>query len=528
MSNPIAWEDSLGDLIAPGDIVADKYRVERILGHGGMGVLVQAWHLHFVERVAIKFLLPEMGANQEAVGRFEREARAAFKIKSEHVARVIDVDRLESGAPYMVMEYLEGTDLGVTLSGGQPLPTSEAVDYLLQVCEAVAEAHALGIVHRDLKPENLFLTRRTDGTPCIKVLDFGLSKLARTVPLERERALTGTEQVMGTPQYMSPEQWMSARDVGAATDIWALGVILYELLTGRQPFHKEQLAQLCTMVLSAEPEAASSFRPDLPAALEQVIQRCLRKTPEERFSNVAQMALQLFPFGPSRGKQSARRIAGVLKRAGIETDELIPPSTRMPRAVALSQQPSIEDLAETRVMSNEEHARLDAPPAGPDPVVMVPHQPPQRAVTSQGWQQEPQPTSSRQLRTVFIAAAVTLLLLGAVSSVIVFGSRRAATSETGGAASAPMAGSAKTNTASSNSSRAMPDEAVDDGGSTAVGSSEPGSSDAGRARGARPGGSVISTTTRTDPGSRGGKPVIGSTTAAPVRPTKTKDIFHDR
>jgi serine/threonine-protein kinase len=226
-SAEMGFEDSLADIVSPGDVIGGKYRVDRVIGTGGMGVVVEAFHLHFEERVAIKFLVPQMGANEEALARFEREARAAFKIKSEHVARVIDVGKLNGKVPYMVMEFLEGTDLGVMLTDRRAFPIEDAVEYVLQAIEAVAEAHTLQIVHRDLKPENLFLTKRADGTPCIKVLDFGLSKALTPEPNEqRPRALTGTAQVMGTPQYMSPEQWMSARDVGAATDQWALGVIL--------------------------------------------------------------------------------------------------------------------------------------------------------------------------------------------------------------------------------------------------------------------------------------------------------------
>src|SRR6266511_1188050 len=218
-----------------GEILAEQYRVERVQGVGGMGVVVVATHLQLEERVAIKVLVKEALGNAEAVARFAREARAAVKIKSEHVARVIDVGTLETGAPYMVMEYLEGGDLSQVLQSRGALPVEDAVEYVLQTCEAIAHAHVLGIVHRDLKPANLFLIRRPDGTAAIKVLDFGISKVMPAKGSSSDNAMTRTRAVMGSPLYMSPEQMTSTRDVDGRTDIWALGVILYELLSGQPP-----------------------------------------------------------------------------------------------------------------------------------------------------------------------------------------------------------------------------------------------------------------------------------------------------
>jgi serine/threonine-protein kinase len=252
-------------VVTPGDVVDGKYRIERILRSGGMGVVAEAVHLRFEERVAIKFLHPDVCDSDEARERFEREARAAFKIKSEHVARVLDVGSMPHGVPFIVMELLEGSDLADVLESQPGVAVEVAVDYLVQVCEALSEAHGQGIVHRDLKPENLFLVPRHDGTSCVKVLDFGLSKV--TTGQRRERALTTNAQPMGTPQYMSPEQWASAADVGAATDIWSLGVIAYELLTGVQPFVERHLPQLCNQILNAEPptmaEHASPSNPPI-------------------------------------------------------------------------------------------------------------------------------------------------------------------------------------------------------------------------------------------------------------------------
>src|SRR6187399_2364915 len=202
--------------IPGGQPLAGKYQIERVLGQGGMGVVVAAHHISLDEIVAIKFLLPEALGNAEAVARFEREARAAVMIKSEHVARVTDVGRLDNGAPYMVMELLKGRDLDVLVRERGPLPLAEVTDYLLQAGEAIAEAHGLGIVHRDLKPANLFLTRRADGSTCIKVLDFGISKLTNA-RATRDQGMTQTAAIMGSPLYMSPEHLMSSRDVDMRT-----------------------------------------------------------------------------------------------------------------------------------------------------------------------------------------------------------------------------------------------------------------------------------------------------------------------
>jgi serine/threonine protein kinase len=300
-----------------------------------LGVVLQAFHLHFVARVAIKFHHKGLGANVEALARFEREARAAFKIKSEHVARVIDVGKLDDGMPFIVMEFLEGIDLADLLARDTRLPLDGAINFIMQTAEAVAEAHTLGIVHRDLKPENLFLTQRSDGSPCIKVLDFGLSKVQPTEGTRtRERTLTATTQPMGTPQYMSPEQWMSAKDVGPATDIWSLGVILYELVTGRQPFYQKQLAQLCTMVLQVEPEPMDKHVADVPVALQQLVMRCLMKKPEERYPHIAALALELYQLSPNpQLRASAKRIAGVCRRAGIAVSDELPESGSAPSAL---------------------------------------------------------------------------------------------------------------------------------------------------------------------------------------------------
>jgi serine/threonine-protein kinase len=319
--------------VKDGEIIAGKYRIERVLGEGGMGFVVQAMHVQLDERVAIKFLLPQALANEEAVARFAREARAAVKIKSEHVARVSDVGTLETGAPYMVMEFLQGQDLAALVRAQGALPTADAVDYLLQASEAIAEAHALGIVHRDLKPANLFLVHRADGSPCIKVLDFGISKMTSTGSSGSDLGMTRTHAIMGSPLYMSPEQFASTRDVDARADIWALGAILYELVTGRVPFEADTMPQLCGMILQEPVPAPRSLRAELPDGLEIAILRCLEKDRSKRFQNLSEVAAALVPFAPRGSLRSAQRISRVLSAAGLPSSS-VPTSPSTPPAAS--------------------------------------------------------------------------------------------------------------------------------------------------------------------------------------------------
>jgi eukaryotic-like serine/threonine-protein kinase len=277
-----------------GQTIASRYRVDALLGKGGMGIVVRARHVHLDEVVAIKLLLPEMLTVQGMVTRFLREARAASKIKSQHVVRVTDVDVLESGIPYMVMEYLDGVSLAAVRRRQGRLEVAEAVRCLLQACEAIAEAHSLGIIHRDLKPANLFLARCGDGTTKLKVLDFGISKIEGPDELEA----TKTGQIMGSPKYMSPEQMLSAHDVDGRTDIWSLGAILYELVVGRAPFLAETTPRLCALVLHGSPAAPRDLNPELPVELEAIILRCLDRDAAKRFATVGEMANALRPFSP--------------------------------------------------------------------------------------------------------------------------------------------------------------------------------------------------------------------------------------
>ncbi|HEX3770978.1 MAG TPA: protein kinase [Polyangiaceae bacterium] len=288
--------------VEAGQILAGKYRVERVLGRGGMGVVVAARHIELDDLVALKFLLPEALGSEEAVARFLREARASVRIKSEHVARVHDVGTLETGAPYIVMEYLEGSDLAALLRARGPRPVEEVVDFVTQACEAMAGAHVLGIVHRDLKPSNLMVVRRNDGSECVKVLDFGISKVSGG-----GGRMTQSLAVLGSPSYMSPEQMMSTRDVDARTDIWSMGAILYELLTGELPFVGETLPALGMVIATQEPTPIRSYRSDVPPGVEAVIARCLAKRADQRFQNVGELAAALAPFAPPRALVSIER-----------------------------------------------------------------------------------------------------------------------------------------------------------------------------------------------------------------------------
>ena len=315
--------------VAEGEVLAGKYRIERVLGQGGMGVVVAAMHIHLNQRVAIKLLLE--GATAEVVERFGREARAAVRLKCQHVARVTDVGELPNGAPYMVMEYLEGNDLSQIVRASGALSVPDAVEYLLHACEAIGEAHSIGIVHRDLKPANLFLTRAADGTSTVKVLDFGISKTGESESSEGEgMSLTKTTAVLGSPLYMSPEQMKSARSADARSDIWSLGAILYELLTGGVPFNAMTFTELVLMVNMETPRSIATIRNDVAPGLEAAVLKCLEKRPENRFANVAELAFALAPFGPPQAQASADRVARTLEAVGLASTG--PRSLRTPSA----------------------------------------------------------------------------------------------------------------------------------------------------------------------------------------------------
>ena len=311
----------------PGEVIAGKYRIQNLIGTGGVGFVVAATHEGLDDSVALKFLKPEFANLPEAVTRFTIEARASFKIKNEHVARVLDVDTLPDGTPFMVMELLEGRDLRSILETHRNLPVELAVDFVLQCCEALAAAHACHIIHRDIKPENLFVSQTGDDDH-IKVLDFGISKVALTqqqTPQRKTRATALTMMAVGTPPYMSPEQVRASNDLDARADIWSLGCVLYELISGSAPFERMSMIQACAAVLEDEPLPLREVCPDAPEALESAVMRCLRKKPAERYADIAEFARAIVPFG-ARSVQCAERCGELLAEGVRRSDPGYRPS----------------------------------------------------------------------------------------------------------------------------------------------------------------------------------------------------------
>ncbi len=304
--------------IRPGEVLLGKYRVERTLGAGGMGVVVEATHLALGNRVAMKFMRQGAQAANDASARFLIEAQAASRLQSPHVAHVLDVGTLPTGEQYMIMELLRGRDLSELLRNEGPQPPSVAVSFVLQACHAIAEAHASGIVHRDLKPSNLFLAEAPDGSSCIKVLDFGISKVQHDPdPEGRAQSLTGTNAILGSLAYMSPEQIRSTKSVDGRTDIWALGMILYELLTSHLPFEAETMAGLVAAITAEPPIPVHERVPSIPHELSAVVMRCLAKSPAGRPHTVQALARALAPFGPSDAGPLVVRIETIGAPSGV-------------------------------------------------------------------------------------------------------------------------------------------------------------------------------------------------------------------
>jgi serine/threonine-protein kinase len=303
-----------------GDVIAGKYRIEKIVGEGGMGVVFAAHHLMLDHRVAVKVLLVDAAHGEEVVERFVREAQAAARVKSDHVVRVMDAGSLDNGLPFLVMEYLEGCDLGELLSLEGPLAFTDVCDYALQVLAALGQAHAAGIVHRDLKPANIFLRARDEGPNLVKILDFGISKQ------ESERArwkeLTG-HACLGTPAYMSPEQLRSSKNVDPRADLWSLGVVMYELLTGKLPFDGESPGEIFAAILEKTPTPLGAHRSGVPDALSLVVTRALQRDRDARFADAGEFARALVPLGSGRWthlvRETEQAVGRVRKAATTNT-----------------------------------------------------------------------------------------------------------------------------------------------------------------------------------------------------------------
>ncbi|AUX22213.1 protein kinase [Sorangium cellulosum] len=358
---PLGGGESRADnvyTIAPGTVIARKYRVERTIGRGGMGLVVEALHLDLDTRVAIKFLLPEFMSYTEAAERFMREARTVAKLQTPHVVRVLDVAALESGEPYMVMELLDGEDLACHAAEAGTLAIGECIDHIVQACEALAEAHALGIVHRDLKPANLFLTRRPDGASFVKVLDFGVSKILTGDT--GNVSLTQTTTILGSALYMSPEQMRSSKSVDPRTDIYALGVCLFEIIGGRPPYVADSFPELCAKIYTSPPEPLQELRPEVPEGLVEVIERSIAREPEDRFQSIAEFVQALAPFAAPSTRAT---IAGILRQHAVELD-LPPPASRgaLSRSMARTSRRSSGGLS----VSERGARTTDAAPPGED------------------------------------------------------------------------------------------------------------------------------------------------------------------
>ena len=314
MPSPTTAAVSANEPFARGTIVGDKYRIDGMLGAGGMGVVLSATHLELDAPVAIKVLRAELAKSPDLASQLLFEARAVARLRSAHVVRILDVARLPSGVPYIVMEQLRGTDLASLLAERGALSITDAVEYLRQACEGLREAHQLGIVHRDLKPENLFLARTPEG-PVLKILDFGISKYVGGVGSALRRAprstLTKPGTAVGSPFYMAPEQMRAAPDLDARADIWSLGAILYELLTARCPFEAESPAALCAKVMAEATPSLHAFSESIPERLDAILRHCLEKEPSARYKNVGELADALADFAAVEAASASRHASGI-------------------------------------------------------------------------------------------------------------------------------------------------------------------------------------------------------------------------
>jgi serine/threonine-protein kinase len=374
-------------ILEAGTLVGGRYHIEACLGRGGMGAVYAARHVELGHRVAVKVLFHRAEA---AVARFLREARTCARLKSEHVASVHDAGRLPDGTPYLAMELLAGADLAHAIATGA-VKVSDAVDYVLQACEGLAAAHAAGIVHRDVKPANLFLTKAADGTPLVKVIDFGVAKLLLDDAGGADAGLTSTLTVLGSPLYMSPEHIRRAKDVDERTDVWALGVVLYEMLTGQVPFRAANFATLSIAIATEQPRPPSQLQSGVPRALDACVLRCLEKDRARRFSDLGELAGALCELGGAGGRARAERVERIL--AGRGSSWALAPAPARRRAALAASVSAFAVIGALgaawlglRRGGEQRPARGDAVPAASSPAVVAapaePLAPPASARTS--------------------------------------------------------------------------------------------------------------------------------------------------
>jgi len=403
---------------AIGATLDGKYRIDRLLGEGGMASVFEAQHLRLSQRVAIKLLSPEFARDPELVARFEREARAVAQLRTRHVTRVMDVDVTPDGMPYIVMEFLEGRDLEGELTARTRLPCDEAVDYVLQACAAINEAHAMGIIHRDLKPANLFLAD-DNGERIVKVLDFGISKI-----IGEATRLTGVGAVMGTVLYMPPEQVRASSNIDTRADIWSLGVILYELLTGRTPWEGTS-PQIAAQIVSDDAPDVRRLAP-VPDPIAAAIRTMLQRDPAQRYASVREVAAAIAPYAvpSSLGAAIAEQLV-----AGYSSPRMLRPS----------------------------YASFSHAPAPPSSLVTMP-------LASSSLQPVQRPTASpkKSKSRVFVVAGALLGVLAAVGIVLAWAALRvrgtvvSTAPATAGEASASVATLATTPSAATTSEVAPP------------------------------------------------------------------------
>ncbi len=338
--------------VQPGTLLMGKYRVERELGSGGMGVVLEATHVALGQTVAVKLLNAQYAQTPDVVARFLREARIAATLPSDHIARVSDVGTTDAGVPYIVMERLVGRDLDAELVQRRSFPVAEAVDLMLEACEGVAMAHAHGLVHRDLKPANLFLAERPLRPRVLKVLDFGLSKEDNG----KQKALTGVDTVFGTPQYMSPEQIISAKNVDARSDQHALGMILYEMLSGQPPFVAESVTQLIVVIATRPPPHVRAVCPDVPSELDAAIVRTMAKQAADRFPDLGAFARAIAPYGGPDARSRAELVVQALLVSGVHVDPNPSKPARVPTDDAITLR---HGVAETHAAVTRQMIRPD-------------------------------------------------------------------------------------------------------------------------------------------------------------------------